>query len=87
MAATAFIHSAAAFGFFRFLTGLGVGTLLAIPATLVSEFAPKGEEEPLQCPPLFGRAPRAASRRRRWRSCRSSTSAGAACSSSARFPS
>lgn len=44
MAATAFTHSATTFGIFRFVTGLGVGVLLATTAALVSEFAPKGRK-------------------------------------------
>ena len=32
------------FGLFRFVTGLGVGVLLATTAALVSEFAPKGKK-------------------------------------------
>jgi AAHS family benzoate transporter-like MFS transporter len=44
MAATAFTHSAITFGLFRFVTGLGVGVLLATTAALVSEFAPKGKK-------------------------------------------
>src|SRR5215475_1662855 len=44
MAATANAHSALAFGIFRFVTGLGVGVLLATTAALVSEFAPKGKK-------------------------------------------
>src|SRR6516164_5239689 len=42
MAATSFTHSSITFGLFRFVTGLGVGVLLATTAALVSEFAPKG---------------------------------------------
>lgn len=44
MAATAFTHTATMFGLFRFITGLGVGVLLATTAALVSEFAPKGRK-------------------------------------------
>jgi AAHS family benzoate transporter-like MFS transporter len=44
MAATAFTHSSITFGLFRFVTGLGVGVLLATTAALVSEFAPKGKK-------------------------------------------
>ncbi len=44
MAATAFTHTATTFGIFRFLTGLGVGVLLATTAALVSEYAPKGKK-------------------------------------------
>jgi AAHS family benzoate transporter-like MFS transporter len=44
MLATSFTHTAQAFGIFRFLTGLGVGVLLATTAALVSEFAPKGRK-------------------------------------------
>ena len=45
MAATAFTHTATTFGLFRFVTGLGVGVLLATTAALVSEFAPKGKKK------------------------------------------
>jgi AAHS family benzoate transporter-like MFS transporter len=44
MAATALTSSVAAFGLMRFLTGLGVGALVATTAALVSEFAPKGKK-------------------------------------------
>ena len=44
MAATAFTHSSIMFGLFRFVTGLGVGVLLATTAALVSEYAPKGKK-------------------------------------------
>lgn len=44
MAATAFTHTATMFGLFRFVTGLGVGVLLATTAALVSEYAPKGKK-------------------------------------------
>jgi AAHS family benzoate transporter-like MFS transporter len=44
MAATAFTSSVATFGLMRFLTGLGVGALVATTAALVSEFAPKGKK-------------------------------------------
>lgn len=44
MAATALTSSVAAFGAMRFLTGLGVGALVATTAALVSEFAPKGKK-------------------------------------------
>lgn len=44
MAATALTSSVAAFGTMRFLTGLGVGALVATTAALVSEFAPKGKK-------------------------------------------
>lgn len=44
MAATALTSSVAAFGIMRFLTGLGVGALVATTAALVSEFAPKDKK-------------------------------------------
>ncbi|ACA21115.1 major facilitator superfamily MFS_1 [Methylobacterium sp. 4-46] len=44
MAVTAMTSSVPAFGMMRFLTGLGVGALLATTAALVSEFAPKGKK-------------------------------------------
>jgi AAHS family benzoate transporter-like MFS transporter len=44
MAATALTHTVAAFGVMRFLTGLGVGALVATTAALVSEFAPKDKK-------------------------------------------
>lgn len=44
MAATSFTHSSITFGLFRFVTGLGIGVLLATTAALVSEFAPKGKK-------------------------------------------
>jgi MFS transporter, AAHS family, benzoate transport protein len=44
MAATALTHTSTTFGLFRFVTGLGVGVLLATTAALVSEFAPKGKK-------------------------------------------
>jgi AAHS family benzoate transporter-like MFS transporter len=44
MACTAMTSSVAAFGAMRFLTGIGVGALVATTAALVSEFAPKGKK-------------------------------------------
>lgn len=44
MAATALTSSVAAFGAMRFLTGLGIGALVATTAAIVSEFAPKGKK-------------------------------------------
>ncbi len=44
MALTALTSSVAAFGAMRFVTGLGVGALVATTAALVSEFAPKGKK-------------------------------------------
>jgi AAHS family benzoate transporter-like MFS transporter len=44
MLATAFTHTSATFGIFRFVTGLGVGALLATTAALVSEYAPRGKK-------------------------------------------
>ena len=44
MAVTAMTSSTTTFGVMRFLTGLGVGGLLATTAALVSEFAPKGKK-------------------------------------------
>ncbi len=44
MALTAMSSSVAVFGTLRFLTGLGVGALLATTAALVSEFAPRGKK-------------------------------------------
>lgn len=44
MAITAMMSSVAAFGVMRFITGLGVGALLAMTGALVSEYAPKGKK-------------------------------------------
>lgn len=44
MAATSLTGSVSAFGAMRFVTGLGVGALLATTAALVAEFAPKGKK-------------------------------------------
>jgi AAHS family benzoate transporter-like MFS transporter len=44
MALTAMTHDAATFGWLRFCTGLGVGSLLASTAALVCEYAPKGRK-------------------------------------------
>lgn len=44
MAACALTSTAAAFGWMRFLTGLGIGALLATTAALVSEYAPPGKK-------------------------------------------
>src|SRR5947208_3736911 len=44
MAATAFTSSVVAFGIMRFLTGLGVGALVATTAALIAEFAPKDKK-------------------------------------------
>ncbi len=44
MALTAMATHAATFGWLRFFTGLGVGSLVATTAALVSEYAPKGKK-------------------------------------------
>ena len=44
MAATALTGTAAAFGMLRFLTGLGIGALVATTGALVAEFAPPGRK-------------------------------------------
>ncbi|MDB5828297.1 MAG: major facilitator superfamily [Variovorax sp.] len=44
MALTALSTTAAAFGWLRFATGLGVGALVATTGALVSEYAPKGRK-------------------------------------------
>lgn len=43
MAVTATTHSVQTFGIFRFLTGVGVGALVATVGALVAEFAPAGQ--------------------------------------------
>ena len=48
MAITALMTTTTGFGLMRFVTGLGVGALVATTGAIVSEFAPAGEEEPLQ---------------------------------------
>ena len=44
MAVTAMMSTVATFGAMRFITGLGVGALVATTGALVSEFAPKGKK-------------------------------------------
>lgn len=44
MGVTAMMSSIATFGLMRFVTGLGVGALVATTGALVSEFAPKGKK-------------------------------------------
>lgn len=44
MGITALMSSVATFGAMRFITGLGVGALLATTGALVSEYAPKGKK-------------------------------------------
>lgn len=44
MALTAMATNTTAFGWLRFFTGLGVGSLVATTAALVSEYAPKGKK-------------------------------------------
>jgi AAHS family benzoate transporter-like MFS transporter len=44
MALTALTTSSAVFGWLRFCTGLGIGSLLATTAALVAEYAPKGRK-------------------------------------------
>lgn len=44
MALTALATTSAAFGWLRFCTGLGIGSLVATTAALVSEYAPKGRK-------------------------------------------
>lgn len=43
MAATAFANSVAMFGMLRFITGIGVGALVATAGAIVAEFAPPGK--------------------------------------------
>lgn len=43
MAATAMAHDAATFGVWRFVTGLGVGALVATAGAMIAEFAPAGK--------------------------------------------
>ncbi len=47
MGATALTESLATFGLFRFLTGIGVGALVATVGALVAEFAPPGRRNRL----------------------------------------
>src|SRR4051812_3810259 len=44
MGMTALTHSTSMFGLMRFVTGLGVGALVATTAALVSEYAPPGKK-------------------------------------------
>src|SRR5215217_5579159 len=44
MGVTALTHSTATFGLMRFITGLGVGALVATTGALVSEYAPPGKK-------------------------------------------
>ena len=44
MAITAFMHNTTTFGIFRFLTGLGMGALIATTGALVAEIAPPGKK-------------------------------------------
>lgn len=44
MAATALAHDATLFGILRFLTGLGIGALIATTGALVAEIAPAGKK-------------------------------------------
>jgi len=44
MGVTAMMSTVATFGLMRFITGLGVGALVATTGALVSEFAPKGKK-------------------------------------------
>ena len=44
MAITAMTATTSSFGWMRFITGLGVGALVATTGALVSEFAPKGKK-------------------------------------------
>ena len=44
MAVTAFTHNTTTFGIFRFLTGLGMGALIATTGALVAEIAPPGKK-------------------------------------------
>lgn len=43
MAATAFANSVATFGILRFITGIGVGALVATADAIIAEFAPPGK--------------------------------------------
>lgn len=44
MGLTAMAHDAATFGWLRFFTGIGIGSLVATTAALVAEYAPKGKK-------------------------------------------
>lgn len=44
MAVTAFMTTTTGFGILRFVTGLGVGSLVATTGAIVSEFAPRGKK-------------------------------------------
>ncbi len=44
MAITAFMHNTTTFGIFRFVTGLGMGALIATTGALVAEIAPPGKK-------------------------------------------
>ena len=80
MAITALMSSTTMFGVMRFVTGLGVGALVATTGALVAEIAPAGKEEPLQRDHLL----RGTHREPAGRACSPSScwtrSAGAACS-------
>ena len=48
MAITALMTTTTTFGVMRFITGLGIGALIATTGALVAEIAPAGKEEPVQ---------------------------------------
>ena len=53
---TAFMSTTTTFGMIRFVTGLGMGALIATTGALVTEIAPPGKEEPVQRHQLLRRA-------------------------------
>ncbi|MGA7333090.1 MAG: MFS transporter [Pseudolabrys sp.] len=76
---TALMSTTTTFGVMRFLTGLGIGALIATTATLVTEIAPPGKKN------CAARSPTPAFRwgacwGRYWPSCSWTPSAGADCS-------
>ena len=57
MAVTSMTATTAGFGWMRFLTGLGVGALVATTGALVSEHAPKGKKIPCNAITYSGALP------------------------------
>jgi MFS transporter, AAHS family, benzoate transport protein len=82
MALTALATSTTTFGLLRFVTGIGVGALVATTGALVAEFAPAGRKTwPTRSPTRECRW--AACSPLCWPSCCWTSSAGGACSGSA----
>ena len=84
MAVTALMTTTTGFGLMRFVTGLGVGALVATTGAMVSEFAPPGKKNLCNAIVYWRRALREPAGRAAGHPAARRRSAGGACSGSAR---